>query len=258
VTRPSTPYAALLARLERDPAEPLLTDVDLRTGERVELSVASAANGVAKAAHALSAVADELGRAPRVDLRLPLHWQAVTLGLGAWAAGAVLLVRRGLAGASADVLVIGPEASARPSDEVPDVTWAARLHPFALPFDPPPPYPLEDLSLLLRAQPDTVPVDSGGIGPALDDAGVLTTASWLVETAARVVPSGTAPCRLLTTLPLTNVDGWLAAAVLPLVAGGSAVLVRGDPAAADLERLCAVERVTATAGVQVPGVPRLL
>ena len=46
-----TPYAALLARLARDPALPLLTDVDLATGDRVELSVASAANGAAKAAH---------------------------------------------------------------------------------------------------------------------------------------------------------------------------------------------------------------
>jgi uncharacterized protein (TIGR03089 family) len=247
-----------MARLERQPAEPLLTDVDVRTGERVELSVASACNGVAKAAHALSAVADELGRAPRVELRLPLHWQAVILGLGAWAAGAVLLIGNEVAVETADVLVLGPDSTSHPPGDLPDTAWAARLHPFGLPFDPPPPYPLEDVSLVLRAQPDAPPLDAGGLSAALDDAGDLTTASGLLDAGERLVMAGTVPLRVLTTLPLTTLDGWVIAAVAPLAAGGSALLVRGDSGAADLERLCAVERVTATAGILIPGVPRLI
>ena len=61
----------------------------------------------------------------------------------------------------------------------------------------------------------------------------------------------------MTTLPLDGIDGLIAALATPLVSGGSTVLV----VAPDHQRLptrAETERVTHTAGVELPGVPALV
>src|SRR3954470_3715581 len=64
---------ALSALLRTGPARPLVTFYDDATGERVELSVATYANWVAKTAGLLQ---DELGleRGAMVLVDLPTHW----------------------------------------------------------------------------------------------------------------------------------------------------------------------------------------
>jgi hypothetical protein len=80
-----TPAELLGAALRRDPARPLLTWYDDATGERVELSVATAANWAAKTANFLL---EEDIRAVR--LKPADHWLAAVVALGAWTAGAAV------------------------------------------------------------------------------------------------------------------------------------------------------------------------
>ena len=212
---PGTPYSALLARLAHDPSLPLLTDVDLTTGDRVELSVSSAANGAAKAAHLVAGVAAELGRPPTIALDLPLHWQVVTFALGAWASGARLVAGGAEPDEEVDAVLLGPGALAHPPDDLPDTVWATRLHPFGLPLTPAPAYPVEDLTSALRQQPDAPPPDRGASDAVcLVVPGAPAPASTMADLMARArgLAVGLDPDdRILTTLPLTTADGWVAA-----------------------------------------------
>ena len=69
-----TPADLLRSALAADPARPLVTYYDDATGERVELSVATFANWVAKTSNLLQG---ELSAEPgdRLALLLPAHWQ---------------------------------------------------------------------------------------------------------------------------------------------------------------------------------------
>lgn len=69
-----TPADLLRSALAADPGRPLVTFYDDATGERVELSVATFANWVAKTANLLQG---DLAAQPgdRVALLLPAHWQ---------------------------------------------------------------------------------------------------------------------------------------------------------------------------------------
>ena len=68
----TSPYDILRSELDRDPARPLLTYYDDATGERIELSVATFDNWVAKTAGLLR---DGMGAQPgdRVALALASH-----------------------------------------------------------------------------------------------------------------------------------------------------------------------------------------
>lgn len=81
---------ALIADLSRgDTSRPAVTWVDPAGGARVELSIATLANWVAKTGGLLQ---DGLDVEPgdRVRLSLPTHWLAVTWALGCWVVGAVV------------------------------------------------------------------------------------------------------------------------------------------------------------------------
>jgi uncharacterized protein (TIGR03089 family) len=83
---PTTFPSALAALLRSDPSRPLVTFYDDATGERIELSVTTYANWVAKTA---GLAQDELDaeRGGLVLVDLPAHWQgAVWLG-AAWSLG---------------------------------------------------------------------------------------------------------------------------------------------------------------------------
>ncbi len=257
---PQTLYVALQERLGRDPTAPLLTDLDLGSGERVELSVATATNGVAKAAHLVAELSAEVGAPPTIELRVPLHWQVATFALGAWAAGARIVVGPDTSSADPiDAVVLGPAGLDAEASALPDVVWVSRLHPFGLPFAVPPPYPFEDLTDVLRRQPDLVPADLGNLtAPALNAQGIEVTQSDLVRRADELGALMNPASRLLTALSWSTVDGWVAALALPLLGDRSVLLVRGaDSPGVDLSRVCATEGIAATAGVDVPGVIRI-
>ncbi len=83
-----TPADLLSSALAADPGRPLVTFYDDATGERVELSVATFANWVAKTANLLQ---DELSVEPgdRVTLLLPAHWQTAVWLLACASVGVV-------------------------------------------------------------------------------------------------------------------------------------------------------------------------
>lgn len=102
-----TPADLLRSALAADPARPLVTFYDDATGERVELSVATFANWVAKTANLLQG---ELSAEPgdRLALLLPAHWQTAVWLLACSSVG-VLVDVEGDPGA-ADLVVAGPDA----------------------------------------------------------------------------------------------------------------------------------------------------
>ena len=100
-------------------------------------------------------------------------------------------------------------------------------------------------------QPDALLVTP----PGADEVAVRTDErDWTLGELVAGVDAPPAGGRILTTLALDSVQGLLAAVIGPLVAGGSAVVVlNGEPAA--LAARAQVERVTHTAGFDVPGLP---
>lgn len=83
-----TPADLLRSALAADPGRPLVTFYDDATGERVELSVATFANWVAKTANLLQG---DLGAEPgdRLALLLPAHWQSAVWLLACASVGVV-------------------------------------------------------------------------------------------------------------------------------------------------------------------------
>lgn len=79
----------LAGALRADPSGPFLTYYDDATGERVELSLTSVENWVAKTANLL---VDELDLEPgeTVTVELPPHWQTAVIQLAVAAAGGVV------------------------------------------------------------------------------------------------------------------------------------------------------------------------
>ena len=86
-----TIFADVLARqLRADSSRPLITFYDEATGERVELSVTTYANWVAKAA---SLLVEEHGleRGQSLCVDLPIHWLGPVFLGAAWTAGLVVV-----------------------------------------------------------------------------------------------------------------------------------------------------------------------
>ncbi|MEJ7757156.1 MAG: TIGR03089 family protein [Nocardioidaceae bacterium] len=98
--------------LAAGPARPLLTYYDDATGERVELSVATTANWVAKTANMLQ---DSLGvgAGTLVHLSLPPHWAGAVRLLAAWSAGCTITAAADIGQHESAVVVVGPDVLAR-------------------------------------------------------------------------------------------------------------------------------------------------
>ncbi|MEV8591186.1 TIGR03089 family protein [Streptomyces sp. NPDC051180] len=240
-----TPADLLRSALAADPARPLVTFYDDATGERVELSVATFANWVAKTANLLQG---ELSAAPgdRLALLLPAHWQSAVWLLACASVGVTAEV--GGDPADADVVVAGPdglEAGLACSGE----RIALSLAPLGRRF-PAAPAGYADYAVEVPSQGDRfapfVPVDPDA--PALVVDGAERTAAELVEQAREDAAAlGLVPgSRLLSSLGYDGWQGLSSGLYAPLASGGSVVLCRNlDRLDAEgLEKRVESERVT--------------
>ncbi|GGR69206.1 TIGR03089 family protein [Streptomyces roseolus] len=243
-----TPADLLRSALAADPARPLVTYYDDATGERVELSVATFANWVAKTANLLQG---ELSAEPgdRLALLLPAHWQTAVWLLACSSVG--VTAELGGDPAAADLVVAGPDALqaglACSGERI-----ALSLAPLGRRF-PSVPAGYADYAVEVPGQGDRfapyAPVDADA--PALVVDGTERSGAQLVEQArldgARF---GIGPgSRLLSGLPYDSWEGLSAGLYAPLATGGSVVLCRhlGELAPESLEKRIESERVTATA-----------
>src|SRR5512144_1654173 len=218
-------FSELLNRgLQADAARPFVTFYDDRTGERVELSVTTYGNWVAKTA---GLVQDELGleRGDLLLLDLPTHWLgAVWLG-AAWTGGQVVTTDAALADEAA-LVVCGPDGVERYADRAGSVPVVAlSLRPLGAPFADPLPTGVVDYGAVVLAQPDVfVPLDPPG---PEDDAwragGATRTQAQLVREAAERPLVGEKG-RLLTDVNPCSPEG-LGTLVSPLLQGGGTVWV---------------------------------
>ncbi len=221
---PATTFPALLDGLLRaDGARPLVTFYDDASGERVELSVTTYANWVAKTA---GLVQDELGleRGDRVLVDLPAHWLTpVWLG-AAWTVGLEVTTAPA---AGVDLVVCGPDGVPQHAGAAEHVI-ALSLLPMGARFREPLPDGVVDYGAVVWGQPDSF-LAMDPVGP--DDLAWSGATPSSRATQADLVAPGTAEpgVRLLTDLsPAT--DAGLPAFLDPLVAGGSTVWVANpDP-----------------------------
>lgn len=212
-----TPSDLLADQLRRDGSRPLFTYYDDATRERVELSVATTANWVAKTANHL---VDELdiGDGDAVSVLLPLHWQTAVVLLASWAVGAQASFEPG-----------GRATFTTDLDSTEESTIGLALAPMGA-----------DFARLIAVQPDVfVPLSPSG--------------SDLVEAAASDVPHA---ARILTVLPYDAPRAVDYALIAPLVVDGSVVMVRHADLPT-LTDHASTERVTHTLGVTIDGLPRL-
>jgi uncharacterized protein (TIGR03089 family) len=148
---PATFPAALDRLLRRDATRPLVTFYDDATGERVELSVATYANWVAKTA-GLARDELDLERGGRVLLDLPTHWLgAVWLG-AAWTLGAAVTDDRALR-EPGDLVVCGPDRLAD-HVRVGGPVVGLSLRPLGARFSEPLPPEVVDYGAVVLGQPD--------------------------------------------------------------------------------------------------------
>ncbi|WP_411089035.1 TIGR03089 family protein [Streptomyces sp. 061-3] len=243
-----TPADLLRSALAADPARPMVTFYDDATGERVELSVATFANWVAKTANLLQGdLAAEPG--DRLALLLPAHWQSAVWLLACSSVGVVADVQGDPT--AADLVVTGPDtldaARACRGERI-----ALALRPLGGRF-PQPPEGFADYAVEVPSQGDRfapyAPVDPDA--PALTVGGLGLTAAQLVARAREdAVELGLTPgSRLLTGRTYDSWDGLSAGLFAPLAAGGSVVLCRHlDQLDEDgLAKRVESERVTNTA-----------
>ncbi|MCB5179114.1 TIGR03089 family protein [Streptomyces antimicrobicus] len=244
-----TPADLLRSALAADPGRPFVTFYDDATGERVELSVATFANWVAKTANLLQG---DLAAGPgdRLALLLPAHWQSAVWLLAAASVGVVVEI--GGDPGDADLVVSGPdtleEARACSGERV-----ALALRPLGGRF-PQPPAGFADYAVEVPSQGDRfapfVPVDPEG--PALVVGGLELSYAQLVERAREDAAAlGLGPGeRVLTGEGYDTWDGLSAGLFAPLVTGGSVVLCRHLDRLSEqgLAQRVESERVTRTLG----------
>jgi uncharacterized protein (TIGR03089 family) len=231
-----TTFAHVLTDLLRtEPGRPLVTYYDHATGERVELSVTTYANWVAKAASLLVEEYDlERGQGLHVDL--PTHWLGPVFLGAAWTVGLVVTTPE-----AADAVVCGPDgldAWAGRAGDLP--VLACSLLPMGVRFADPLPEGVHDVGVEVWSQPDAFAAwdPPGDDDPALP--GVTHGELWSTAAAGSLLSDGG---RLLTEANPASPPG-IATFVEPLARGGSLVLVsHADPAR--LEATYDAERATA-------------
>ncbi|MBJ7358441.1 TIGR03089 family protein [Nocardioides sp.] len=241
-----TTFAQILeAERRRDGGRPLLTWYDESTGERVELSVATYANWVAKTASLLVEEHDlERGDLFRVDL--PVHWLTAVFVGAAWTAGLVVTQDDDAPAA----VVTGPaglDRWAASADDLP--VLACSLLPMGVRFAGPLPAGVHDVGVDVWSQPDAFVASDP---PTASDAatstgGVVVTHGelWSAAAAGSLLTDGG---RLMVAAnPASPPE--LATFTEPLARRGSVVLVvgpglHGEAGSDRLDGLAQAERVT--------------
>lgn len=219
-----TPYELLLRY--PDATRPLVTYYG-GSDVRVELSVASTVNAVAKAS---SMLRDGLGLAPGavVSVDLPRHWQLPVWVLAALSVGAQ--VGRDVPGV-VDVRIVGPQGLAAPAAPSADEVLASSCDAFGLPIPGGVAAGVTDIATEVRGYPDTFSPDPGSAAAAVLAVGKASP--WAqrrtgVAAGARIWVDESTPEEDLLDL----------VAIQPLLAGGSVVIATGlDP-----ERTAAIRR----------------
>jgi uncharacterized protein (TIGR03089 family) len=242
-----TTFADVLARqLRADSSRPLITFYDEATGERVELSVTTYANWVAKAA-SLLAEEHDLERGQSLCLDLPAHWLGPVFLGAAWTVGLVVTGPEDalIDHAGPDAVVCGPDSLERWAERAGDVpVLACSLLPLGVRFADPLPAGVHDVGVEVWSQPDAfTPWDPPGADDPATGAsyGAATQGeTWRTAAAGSLLTDGG---RLLTGANPASPPG-IATFTEPLVRSGSLVLVsHAEPGR--LEAISAAERVTA-------------
>ena len=236
-------FAELLGHeLRRDPGRPLLTWYDDGTGERVELSVATYANWVAKAGSLLVEEHD-LERGDVLLIDLPNHWLGPVFLGAAWTAGLAVAFPSSVT--APDAVVCGPDSLATWAPRADDLpVLACSLLPMGVRFAEALPTGVHDVGVEVWGQPDAfTPYDApGGSDVALVDGPLTQDELFGSQVVAGSSMDSTGGDRLLVTANPASPPG-VAAVSKPLVSGGSLVLVAGaDPAR--LDAIAESERVT--------------
>lgn len=228
----STFPVVLTRHLRTDPGRPLVTFYDDATGERVELSVATYANWVAKTS-ALLAEEFDVERGDRVAVDLPTHWLGPIVVGACWNLGAEVVAPDA---ASPAVVVSGPDGlEAHAGAGLP--VLASALRPLGARFAGPLPVGVVDLGAEVWAYPDAfAPVEA----PAPDDPAAYGRTQGELFGEDGQAARGTR--RLTTANPASpeGVGDWATA----YATGGSVVLVRHADADLWADRI-ETERVTA-------------
>ncbi|CAB4710801.1 MAG: TIGR03089 family protein [Actinobacteria bacterium] len=237
----STFSAVLSQQLRHEPGRPLVTFYDHASGERVELSVTTYANWVAKASSLLVEEHD-LERGSRLLVDLPAHWLGPVFLGAAWNAGITVTWDE-----PADAVVCGPDGVDRWAAHADDVAvLACSLRPMGVRFADALPPGVHDVGVDIWSQPDSFipwdPVQPDDL--ALD--GPTGTISheqlWATAAAGSSLTDGG---RLLSEANPASPPG-IATFTEPLARGGSLVLV-AHPDPARLESTYVDERATARA-----------
>ncbi|MDX6325956.1 MAG: hypothetical protein QOK15_2310 [Nocardioidaceae bacterium] len=244
-----TTFPRLLAdQCARAGSRPLVTFYDDATAERVELSVVTYANWVAKTAGLLQ---DELGleRGGTLVLDLPTHWLGPVVLGAAWSVGLAVTPETSAA-ATADAVVCGPAGVQRYAGGAAPVV-AVSLRPLGAPFAVPLPPGVVDHGAVVWGQPDAfLALDE----PEPDDPAWVSSDRRATQ-AELVAASGSGPWSAPGTRLLTDAlpGSWAGVEALlgPLLAGGGTVWVTNpDPRAWD--HRARAEQAT----VRAPGQPR--
>lgn len=213
-----------------DQARPMLTYYNETSGERTELSGATLGNWAAKIGNYLR---DEAGLLPGDEVRvdLPEHWQTAATLLGAWWAGAHVL----LGDADGDARVVFTSRDRLDAHDVDEIV-VVPLDPFAM-GTPDLPIGVSDFGEAIRAHGDRF-APSGSGDRALDDKSVdevLTAAPGAVGAGDRV----------LSVRSWRTADEVVANFAAPPLSGASLVYVDGTVDDERLERIGAAEKATA-------------